>query len=165
MHGKSLLFLSINYYTTKLLLFQLLQNGFLSCILKKILLWSENFTMKLKERAKKLETDIPAIFSALKKKETPILAKVLAGITIAYILSPIDLIPDFIPVLGYLDDVILLPMLVALIIKMLPAKVLEECRKEAESIWRNGKPKKWYYALPILTVWLLVVVLIVQSFL
>lgn len=61
--------------------------------------------MDLKARAKKLKTDIPALFLALKDKKTPILAKIFAGITVAYALSPIDLVPDFIPVMGYLDDV------------------------------------------------------------
>jgi len=68
--------------------------------------------MNFKERAKKLKTDIPAVFIALRKKETPIPAKIFAGVTVAYALSPIDLVPDFIPVLGYLDDVILLPVFV-----------------------------------------------------
>ena len=74
--------------------------------------------MDLKERAKKLKTDIPALFLALKDDNAPIIAKIFAGITVAYALSPVDLVPDFIPVLGYLDDVILLPMLVALTIKL-----------------------------------------------
>ncbi len=74
----------------------------------------------LKERAKKLKTDIPALFLALKDKETPILAKVFAAITVLYALSPIDLIPDFIPIFGYLDDVILLPGMIALTIKLIP---------------------------------------------
>jgi uncharacterized membrane protein YkvA (DUF1232 family) len=74
--------------------------------------------MDLKVRAKKLKTDIPALFLALKDDNTPIIAKIFAGITVAYALSPVDLVPDFIPVLGYLDDVILLPMLVALTIKL-----------------------------------------------
>ena len=74
--------------------------------------------MDLKVRAKKLNTDIPALFLALKDDNTPIIAKIFAGITVAYALSPVDLVPDFIPVLGYLDDVILLPMLVALTIKL-----------------------------------------------
>ena len=74
--------------------------------------------MDLKARAKKLKTDIPALFLALKDDNTPIIAKIFAGITVAYALSPVDLVPDFIPVLGYLDDVILLPMLVALTIKL-----------------------------------------------
>ncbi len=118
--------------------------------------------MNLKERAKQLKTDIPAVFIALRKKETPVLAKVLAGIAVAYALSPIDLIPDFIPVLGYLDDVLILPGLVALVIKMIPPAVFKECRKEAENLWANGKPKRWYYALPIVAVWALLVFVIVK---
>lgn len=110
--------------------------------------------MDLKERARKLKTDIPAIFLALKDRGTPILAKILAGITVAYALSPIDFIPDCIPVLGYLDDVILLPMFVALTIKFIPEDVLERNRKQAENIWKEGKPKKWYYAIPIVLIWI-----------
>lgn len=75
--------------------------------------WSTNrnlwrYDMTLKERAKKLKQDIPTVFLSLKDKETPIFAKIFAGITVGYALSPIDLIPDFIPILGYLDDVIIL---------------------------------------------------------
>ena len=74
--------------------------------------------MTLKERAQSLKRDIPAVLLALKDKDTPISAKVLAGITVCYALSPVDLIPDFIPVLGYLDDLILLPALIALTVKL-----------------------------------------------
>ncbi|WP_101908604.1 YkvA family protein [Marasmitruncus massiliensis] len=119
--------------------------------------------MNLKERAKKLKTDIPAVFIAMKKKETPIGAKIIAGLTVTYALSPIDLIPDFIPVLGYIDDIILLPALVALTIRMIPSDVFDACREEAEGIWSAGKPKRWYYALPILVVWLLIVFLVVKA--
>lgn len=119
--------------------------------------------MNLKERAKKLKTDIPAVFIAMKKKETPVMAKIIAVLTVAYALSPIDLIPDFIPVLGYLDDVILLPALVALTIRMIPADVFDECRKEAEGLWSSGKPKRWYYAMPIVVLWLLIVFLVVRA--
>lgn len=120
--------------------------------------------MDLKARAKKLKTDIPALFLALKDKDTPILAKIFAGITVAYALSPIDFIPDFIPVLGYLDDVILLPMLVALTIKFIPEEVLEKYRKQAEGMWNDGKPKKWYYAIPIVLIWVLIAGLTVAVF-
>ena len=119
--------------------------------------------MDLKLRAKKLKTDVPAIFLALKDKDTSIIAKVFAGITVTYALSPIDLVPDFIPVLGYLDDIILLPMLVALTIKFIPQDVLERNRKLAEGIWQNGKPKKWYYAIPIIMIWVLLIVLIIWA--
>lgn len=118
--------------------------------------------MNLKENAKKIKKDIPALFLALKDKETPKFAKILAGITVAYALSPIDLIPDFIPVLGYLDDVILLPVLVALTIKFIPKDIIEKKREEAEGLWQNGKPKKWYYAIPIVIIWIVVVLLIIR---
>ena len=119
--------------------------------------------MNLKARAKKLKTDIPALFLALKDKDTPILAKIFAGITVAYALSPVDLVPDFIPVLGYLDDVILLPMLVALTIKFIPKDVLERNRKQAGSMCRDGKPKKWYYAIPIVLIWIFIIALILNA--
>lgn len=113
--------------------------------------------MDLKARAKKLKTDIPAIFLALKDKDTSIMAKIFAGITVAYALSPVDFVPDFIPVLGYLDDIILLPMLVALTIKFIPQDVLERNRKQAEGMWKDGKPKKWYYAIPIVVIWMIII--------
>lgn len=120
--------------------------------------------MNLKEKSKKLKLVIPTVFLALKDKETPISAKIMAGITVGYALSPIDLIPDFIPVLGYLDDLIILPLLVALTVKMIPPPIFERCRKDAEHLWENGKPKKWYYAIPIVIFWLLIVYIIVRQF-
>ena len=119
--------------------------------------------MDLKARAKQLKTDLPAVFLALKRKETPWTAKALAALTVGYALSPIDLIPDFIPVLGYLDDLILLPALVALTIRLIPAEVLASCRAEAEGLWKDGKPKRWYYAIPIVLFWLLVLFLILRA--
>lgn len=119
--------------------------------------------MDLKERAKKLKTDIPAIFLALKDKETPLAAKIFAWCTVAYALSPIDLIPDFIPILGYLDDVILLPALVALTVKLIPEDIMERNRRLSAEIWKNGKPKKWYYSIPIILIWLLIIWLIVKA--
>ena len=119
--------------------------------------------MSLKDRTKQLKTDIPAVFLALKRRETPWGAKVLAALTIGYALSPIDLIPDFIPVLGYLDDLIILPAMVALTVRLIPAEVMADCRAQAEGMWQNGKPKKWYYAIPIIAVWLVIVFLIVRA--
>lgn len=118
--------------------------------------------MKLKERANKLKNDVPTLFLSLKDKETPILAKVLACITVAYALSPIDLIPDFIPVLGYIDDVILLPMLLVVTIQFIPENVLERCRKQSEGMWNEGKPKKWYYAMPIVFIWIAIITLLLK---
>lgn len=118
--------------------------------------------MDLKTRARKLKTDIPALFLALKDSDTPFLAKVFAGITVAYALSPIDFIPDFIPVLGYLDDVILLSALVALTIRFIPKEVLEEKRKQAVGMWNDGKPRKWYYAIPIVIIWLVIMIVLIK---
>ncbi len=119
--------------------------------------------MNLNERAKKLKTDIPAIFLALKDKETPVVAKIFAGITVAYALSPIDFIPDFIPVLGYLDDVILLPVLVALTVKFIPQDVFDRCRKQSEDMWEEGKSGKWYYAVPIVLIWIAIIGFVVKA--
>ena len=118
--------------------------------------------MDLKERAKKLKSDIPAGFLALKDKETPVLAKLAAGITLGYALSPIDLIPDFIPVLGYLDDVILLPAMIVLTVKLIPREVWQRsCTRSAE-MWKDGKPKRWYFAIPIVMIWLFILWMIVR---
>lgn len=119
--------------------------------------------MNLKERAARLKTDLPAVFIAMKKPETPWMAKVLAALTVAYALSPIDLIPDFVPVLGYLDDLILLPALVALTLRLIPPPVMEQARQEAATLWQDGKPKRWYYAIPIVLLWLLIVSLILRA--
>ena len=120
--------------------------------------------MGLKEKAKQLKIDVPAVFLALKDKKTPWYAKVFAAMTVVYALSPIDFIPDFIPVLGYLDDLIILPALVALTVKFIPKDVFAEYRKKAQGMWQDGKPKKWYYAIPIIVVWLIILGLIVSIF-
>ena len=120
---------------------------------------------KLAARARKLKTDVPALFLCMKDRETPAIAKILAGLTLAYALSPIDLIPDFIPVLGYLDDIILLPAMVALTIRLIPPAVFARCRIEAEGLWANGKPGKWYFAIPIALFWCVILFLILRKFL
>ncbi|GHU49575.1 hypothetical protein FACS1894127_3120 [Clostridia bacterium] len=119
-------------------------------------------TQKLKNRAHKLKSDISALYLALKRKDTPLLAKAVIAITICYALSPIDLIPDFIPVLGFLDDVLLLPLLIVIAIKLIPAQILIECREQANDIWKNGSPKKFWYALPIIVIWVIVIAVIIK---
>ena len=121
-------------------------------------------SMKLKERAKQLKQDIPAVFLALKEKDTPVIAKIFAGITIAYALSPIDFIPDFIPILGYLDDLIILPLFVTVTVKLIPDEIMQQCKVKATGMWEDGKPKKWYYAIPIILIWALIIFLIVKCF-
>lgn len=119
--------------------------------------------MNLKERARRLKSDIPAVYLALRDKETPLLAKILAGITVGYALSPIDLIPDFIPILGYLDDLLILPALAALTIRLIPKEVMERCRARAQGMWEDGKPKRWYYAIPIVVFWGIIIWVVVRA--
>lgn len=119
--------------------------------------------MNLKKWANRLKKDVPAVFLSLKDAQTPLLAKVFAAITVAYALSPIDLIPDFIPVLGFLDYLILLPALVALTVRLIPRPEWEKNRRLAENLWAIGKPQRWYYALPIVAFWLLVALLILRA--
>ena len=120
---------------------------------------------RIKEKAEKLKTDIPAIFLALKDPRTPISAKILAAIIVIYALSPIDLIPDFIPFFGYLDDIILLPTLITLCIRRIPKEVLTELRQRSATMWAGGKPEKWYYAVPFVLIWCFLIFLILCLFL
>jgi len=115
-----------------------------------------------KTKAKLLRTEIVALYSASKHPGTPWYAKVLAVLIIGYALSPIDLIPDFIPVAGYLDDLIILPAGVALLIKIIPRDVLEECRAKAQSDASNKKSKKWVAGIIIVLIWLLAIYLILS---
>ena len=119
--------------------------------------------MSLKNRAERLKIDVPAVFLALGDEKTPWYAKIFAAITVAYALSPIDLIPDFIPILGYLDDLVILPLFVALTVKFIPKDVFAEYRERAKGMWADGKPKRWYYAIPVVLIWALIIFLIVKA--
>lgn len=116
--------------------------------------------MEQKERLRQLAEDIPALCLAMKEKDTPFLAKILAGTAVVYALSPIDLIPDFIPVIGYLDDLILLPLLVALTLKLIPDETFERCREQARQMYQQGMKKHWYYMLPIILIWAILILLV-----
>lgn len=118
--------------------------------------------MTLKEHAKQLKQQLPALYLAFKNPKTPAAAKILAAVTVCSALSPIDLIPDFIPVLGYLDDLLILPCLAALTIHLIPKDIMEQCRKESADLWKNGRPKKWFYGLPVLALWVLVLIWIIR---
>jgi uncharacterized membrane protein YkvA (DUF1232 family) len=90
------------------------------------------FIQNLKTKAKSLKSEIVVLYYAYKHPDTGMLPKVILMITIAYALSPIDLIPDFIPVLGYLDDLIILPALISLSIKLIPEQIIRESRERSE---------------------------------
>ena len=83
---------------------------------------------------------------------------------IAYSLSPIDLIPDFIPVLGYLDDLLLVPLGISLAINMIPEAVMAECRAQAKAEPWDGKPKNWFGAVIIVAIWVVCLVWVIGLF-
>jgi uncharacterized membrane protein YkvA (DUF1232 family) len=108
---------------------------------------------QLKQRARRLKTDTFALYLAARDPRTPWYAKALAAVVVAYALSPIDLIPDFVPVLGYLDDLILIPLGIALAIRLVPRAVLEECRARAQEGLQGGKPVSRTAGAVIVAIW------------
>ena len=114
-----------------------------------------------KQRAQQLKTEVYALYLAYKDLRVPWHARIFAACVVAYAFSPIDLIPDPIPVLGYLDDLIIIPLGIALAVKMIPAPVLAECREKARATMQSGKPVNWIAAGVIIAIWLLLAVLAV----
>jgi len=110
----------------------------------------------LKSRAKNLKHDTYALYFAYRDPRTPWYARVFAGLVAAYLLSPIDLIPDFIPILGYLDDVIIAPAGIALALKMIPSEVMADSRQKAELELANGKPGNRVAAVVVVLIWIIV---------
>ena len=108
---------------------------------------------RLKEWAKGLKANIALLYVVYKHKLTPWYAKVVVAFTIGYALSPIDLIPDFIPVLGFLDDVILLPLFIWLSFKLIPRQVIEICTEEAKEVFTKGRPKNYIAGTVIIAIW------------
>lgn len=117
------------------------------------------FPPELKQRARHLKAETVALYLAARDPRTPWYAKLLVAGIVAYALSPIDLIPDFIPVLGYLDDLILIPIGVTLAIKLVPHQVLEECRARAQDTIRNGKPVSRVAGAVVIVIWVVLTAL------
>jgi uncharacterized membrane protein YkvA (DUF1232 family) len=95
------------------------------------------------------------LYIAARDPRVPWYAKVFIGLVLAHTFSPIDLIPDFIPVLGYLDDLIVTPLGIALAVKMIPAQVMIEARQQAEELLRQGKPISRAGAIMVVAIWLI----------
>jgi uncharacterized membrane protein YkvA (DUF1232 family) len=110
---------------------------------------------KLKQRARHLKAETFALYLAARDPRTPWYAKLFVAGIVAYAFSPIDLIPDFVPVLGYLDDLILIPIGIALAIRLVPHQVLAECRVRAQETIRNGKPVSRVAGAVIIVIWLM----------
>ena len=110
----------------------------------------------LKQKARALNTEVYALYLAYKHPQVSWTAKVIIALTIGYALSPIDLIPDFIPVFGFLDDLFIVPAGVALSIRLIPTAVMQECRLKSAELFRDKKPKVRYAWLVVVFSWLLI---------
>ncbi|MFO7153882.1 MAG: YkvA family protein [Caldicoprobacter oshimai] len=102
----------------------------------------EKIANTLKKRSKELKKEVAALYLACKRKDVPWYVKAVVTAVVAYALSPVDLIPDFIPVLGYLDDLIILPLSILLAIKLIPAEIMAECRSQAGDLFKDEKVLK-----------------------
>lgn len=122
-----------------------------------------NMIDKLKKHSRELKKEISALYLACKKKNVPWYVKAIAAVVVAYALSPVDLIPDFIPVLGYLDDLVLIPLGITIAIKLIPQSVMEECRREAEGLFKDGKPRNWKAGAVIVLIWIILLWVIVSK--
>ena len=116
----------------------------------------------LKQRVQDLKFDVYALYLARGDPRIPWHAKVVIILTVAYALSPIDLIPDFIPVIGYLDDLIIVPAGIALAISLMPDNVLEEYRERAKTELKNKKINSWVGLMIVVLIWLIMLYLVVR---
>jgi len=108
---------------------------------------------ELKQHARHLKTETFALYLAARDSRTPWCAKFLVAGIVAYAFSPIDLIPDFVPVLGYLDDLILIPLAIALAIRLVPDSVLADCRAQAQETFKNRRPVSRIAGAVIVVIW------------
>lgn len=110
---------------------------------------------RLKDWARELKAQVVTLWFSRSHPDTPFAAKFMAGLVVAYAFSPIDLIPDFIPILGYLDDLIIVPLGIYLTLRLLPAHVIAESRAKADA-WlaeRRSEPRNYFAAVFIVLVW------------
>ena len=124
-----------------------------------------NLFQKISSWANALKLDVLALWFALKHPTMPFLAKAVCFVAVAYALSPIDLIPDFIPVLGYLDDLMIIPALVWLALKLTPTDVLYQVREQAVD-WihsNHSKPKSYVGLFFVMVIWLICLAYVVKN--
>jgi len=112
------------------------------------------FLEKWKAHAQRLKSEVYALYLANKDPRTPWYAKIFSAVVVGYAFSPIDLIPDPIPILGYLDDLLLIPLGAYLAVKMIPSQVMEESRIKAQQVMAQGKPVNKVAAGVIVLIWI-----------
>jgi uncharacterized membrane protein YkvA (DUF1232 family) len=117
--------------------------------------------MGWRSRVRQLKRETYALYLVYRDPRTPWYARLFAACVVGYAFSPIDLVPDFIPVLGHLDDLVLVPLGILLALKMIPPEMMAECREKAEDVVAQGKPVNWAAAAIVIATWLLVAALVV----
>lgn len=117
---------------------------------------SMNIFRRIQDHARLLRSQLLVLYYVYRHPGTGILPKIIIVIALGYALSPVDLIPDFIPILGYLDDLVLIPALIMLAIKLTPQQVLDECRRQAEQNPARMKAS-WPAGMIIILIWILLV--------
>ncbi|MDD9148330.1 YkvA family protein [Sporolactobacillus sp. CQH2019] len=113
-----------------------------------------NLISRIRLWARQMKMNISALWLAYQDKRTPGYAKILPIIIVGYAFSPIDLIPDFIPVLGFVDDAIVLPALIWLAIRLIPSEIMEDCRERAQKLETDKEPKNYVVSAVIVLFWL-----------
>lgn len=116
-----------------------------------------NFLPALKSFVAKMNQELLVLYLSSKDQRTPMTVKILAVCVVAYALSPIDLIPDFIPVLGYLDDIIIVPLGIALCLKLIPEPILQDNRRKASELNKNILSHNWNAGVLIIILWIIVI--------
>jgi uncharacterized membrane protein YkvA (DUF1232 family) len=114
-----------------------------------------------RDRARRLKVDTYALYLAYREPGVPWYARVFGACVVGYLLSPVDLVPDFIPVLGYLDDLIIVPLGITIALKMIPAPVMERCRARAEEDLDRRKPVRRLGTVIVVAIWLLALAAVV----
>ncbi|MEH7121248.1 YkvA family protein, partial [Neobacillus vireti] len=107
---------------------------------------------------RKLKQNLFVLYLSYKDKKTPWYAKAVAICVVAYAFSPIDLIPDFIPIVGYLDDLIIVPLGISFALKLIPSNILDNHQVQAEELRKKGKPKNWFVGFLFILTWIAVAV-------
>lgn len=120
--------------------------------------------LRLKNWAKSLKHSLYALYLAYHNDQVPLLAKIIAVIVVTYALSPIDLIPDFIPIIGYLDDMILLPIGIALAIKLIPNDIWKECKNQAHTLNFKTLPHSKVAATIVISIWIVMIALLYMAY-
>ncbi len=118
---------------------------------------------KFKEARNEIDKKIYAVYTAFKREDTPLYAKLACGMCVWYALSPLDLVPDFVPVLGAVDDILIMPLLMWLAVKLIPEDIMAECEAMAADVDTSDRKSLIRYSIPIIIIWVLIAVWLIQT--